>query len=69
MDDLAWLEPSRLELLADDAGITPGELREWLYEEIGRRRSEAAARGPVVGRSLPETGGSEPIQADELTRF
>jgi hypothetical protein len=44
-----WLRPTRLELLADDAGVTPGELRAWLYAEIRRResRTSVAAETPA----------------------
>jgi hypothetical protein len=49
-DPPAWLEPSRLELLADDAGMSPGELREWLRSEIAKREAKAndVAKPPAL---------------------
>jgi hypothetical protein len=44
-----WLQPSRLELLADEAGIGPRYLREWLEKEIERRM-----RHPVLSAREPE---------------
>lgn len=35
----AGLDPSPLELLADEAGISPDELRAYLRREVERRRA------------------------------
>ena len=50
-DDLAWLGPSPgFELLADDAGINPEKLREWLRDEIERRRKRARIAPALNGQ-------------------
>ena len=51
-------EPSRLELLADDAGVNPWRLREWLREEIERRRQEAD--GCFTSHTGPRPDGARP---------
>jgi hypothetical protein len=53
----AWLEPSRLELLADDAGVGPGDLREWLRGEVAQRaprhrRGARRTRRSYLNRAL-----------------
>ena len=47
-----WLEPSRLELLADQLGVTPGRLRQVLHEQIAERE-QAADHGRPAGKGMP----------------
>jgi hypothetical protein len=51
-DEPDWLQPSRLELLADNAGIGPDELRDWLRAEVVRRRPEASGVFRERGRTI-----------------
>jgi hypothetical protein len=44
-----WVQASRLELLADDAGVNPWYVRKWLCEEIERRM-----RQPVLAAGEPD---------------
>jgi hypothetical protein len=39
---LEWLEPSRLELLADDAGLAPERVRELVRQAVQQAQGERA---------------------------
>ena len=60
-EDLSWLEPTRLDLLADDAGI---QLRERLRAEIERRRTGV----PSKAASAPVLTGQRGQAADQVSR-
>jgi hypothetical protein len=57
MTESDYLEPTALELLAFDAGVSPSDLREWLRDEIERRR-EATASSVAAGTSAAEAASS-----------
>jgi hypothetical protein len=48
-----YLEPTRLELLADDAGMAPDEYREWLRGEIARQDAARTDARTDLSRTAP----------------
>jgi hypothetical protein len=47
-------DPTPLEYLADDAGVGPDALREWLRAEIERRQLQAATRSAELVAAVDE---------------
>ena len=58
VDDGPHPDRSRLEDIADAAGVASWRLREWLEQEIERRRQEAA--GCFTGLTGPRSDGARP---------
>jgi hypothetical protein len=56
----AYLDPTRLEPLAFDVDMTPGELRDWLRREIRRREGLTSAAVEIPAAESVSLTSAEP---------